>query len=244
MNNREEWSQTEQDLEKMLEKIRTEYPDFWAEEPELPRDCKAGMERFREEQAKKRRRHALIAACCTFCILGSTALTLFVNSDTAHAMKFALEKKYYEMTGMISATDIDRVNEENSISVVVTDEAQIEKYKKIWDGVMTLSYVPAEYKFKELQITKYLNGTGAANYYYCNKSDICFMVSIRSYNYSQNNIIWLTSEEVRNGKCEYRIWNDEVVNVKGIEVVFPDRIIVVCGPFEEEELVNIVNGME
>ena len=37
MNNREEWSQTEQDLEKMLEKIRQEYPDFWAEEPELPR---------------------------------------------------------------------------------------------------------------------------------------------------------------------------------------------------------------
>ena len=120
MNNREEWSQTEQDLEKMLEKIRKEYPDFWAEEPELPRDCKAGMERFREEQAKKRRRHALIAACCTFCILGSTALTLFVNSDTAHAMKFALEKKYYEVNGMISATDPDRVSDENVIFVTIT----------------------------------------------------------------------------------------------------------------------------
>ena len=78
-------------------------------------------------------------------------------------MKFALEKKYYEVTGMISATDPDGVNEENSISVVVTDEAQIEEYKKIWDGLMIPKYMANGYKFKELHIEKYINGGANAN---------------------------------------------------------------------------------
>ena len=244
MNNREEWSQTEQDLEKMLEKIRKEYPDFWAEEPELPRDCKAGMERFREEQAKKRRRRALIAACCTFCILGSTALTLFVNSDTAHAMKFALEKKYYEVNGMISATDPDRVSDENTISVTITDEKLIADCKKFWDGVVTLEYVPDGYQFKKLEVIKHLNGLILANYLYENEEAESFTVTIRTFNEEQNVILWTTSKEVRDGTCEYRIWEDEIAQTKGIDVIFPGRILVACGYLEKRELICLVNGLK
>ena len=244
MNNREEWSQTEQDLEKMLEKIRKEYPDFWAEEPELPRDCKAGMERFREEQAKKRRRRALIAACCAFCILGSTALTLFVNSDTAHAMKFALEKKYYEVTGMISATDPDGVNEENSISVVVTDEAQIEEYKKIWDGLMVPGYMPDEAQFEELYIEKTLSGMTMAEYSYNLPDETKIIIRMNLAAEEENNILWNCSDEVKNGAYRFNLWEDEIIGTRGIEVIVEDILISVCGSVKNNVLIDIVNGLK
>lgn len=244
MNNREEWSRTEQEMQKMLDSIRKEYPDFWAEEPKLPKDCKAGIMRYQEEKTRKRKRRAIIAACFATCILSSTALTIFVNSDTAHAMKFALEKKYYEVTGMISATDPERVSEESTISVVIKDEDQIETYKKFWDGLETFSYVPDGYQFKKLEITKYLNGIAIANYFYENSERDNFSITIRSFNEEKNNVLWTNSTEVRNGECEYREWEDEIAGTKGIDVLLPGKIIVACGKLDKNQLINIINGMD
>lgn len=244
MNNKEEWSQTEQDLEKMLEKIRKEYPDFWAEEPELPRDCKAGMERFREEQAKKRRRRALIAACCTFCILGSTALTLFVNSDTAHAMKFALEKKYYEINGMISATDPDRVSDENTISVTITDENRIADCKKFWDGLLIPDYMTEGYCFESLRIEKYLTGETIVNYCYSNGDGDKVVLQMNTILEEDNSILWMESNEVSNGDRKYRVWTDTILDINGIDTLFPGQLVSISGKISNEELINIANQLK
>ena len=244
MNNREEWSQTEQEMQKMLDNIRKEYPDFWAEEPKLPKSCKNGKKLYDAEKSRRHRRRATIAACLTACVLGSTALTIFVNSETAHAMKFALEKKYYELSGMaIVATNPNQVSEENSIAVTIINENEIEDYKKFWNGVVTLAYVPDGYQFKKLEVTKYVSGMALADYRYEKEDGTSFTVAIRSADKEENIMIWTTSERVKNGECEYRIWEDEIAETKGIDVLFPDKVVMTCGKFDENELIDIVNGM-
>lgn len=243
MNNREEWSQTEQEMQKMLDNIRKEYPDFWAEEPKLPKSCKNGKKLYDAEKSRRHRRRAAIAACFTACVLGSTALTIFVNSETAHAMKFALEKKYYEVSGMISTTNPDSISEENLIAITTEDENQVETCKKFWDGVITVDYVPDGYQFKKLEVTKYLNGLALADYRYEKEDGTSFTIAVRSSSNEETDILWTVSKKVKNGECEYRIWEDEIAETKGIDVLLPGKVVVACGKLSEDELINIVNGM-
>lgn len=244
MNNREEWSQTEQEMQKMLDNIRKEYPDFWAEEPKLPKSCKNGKKLYNAEKSRRHRRRATIAACFTACVLGSTALTIFVNSETAHAMKFALEKKYYELSGMaIVATNPNQVSEENTISVDTTDESQIETYKKFWDGLLIPEYMTEGYEFKELYIEKSITGAVVAEYIYeCD--DRAIDIQINSLSEDVSTILWSISDEVRGGRIRYRLWKDEILDVRGIDVILDDKLVTVTGKESDSEWINIVNGLK
>lgn len=245
MNNREEWSQTEQEMQKMLDNIRKEYPDFWAEEPKLPKSCKNGKKLYNAEKSRRHRRRATIAACFTACVLGSTALTIFVNSETAHAMKFALEKKYYELSGMaIAATNPDMVSDENTISVNIADESQIETYKKFWDGLLIPEYMTAGYKFETLIIEKHLKGEVLANYSYSNCDGDKLQIQMNTISEKDNSILWMVSDEVRDGDQEYHTWKDEIAGINGINVLFPERLVSVSGKLSDAELINIVNRLK
>lgn len=244
MNNREEWSQTEQEMQKMLDNIRKEYPDFWAEEPKLPKSCKNGKKLYDAEKSRRHRRRATIAACLTACVLGSTALMIFVNSETAHAMKFALEKKYYELSGMaVVATNPNMADEENTISVDIVDENQIETYKKFWDNLPIPGYMIDEYEFKKLHIEKNFKGTVIAEYVY-ELNDKVIDIQITSLFEETNAVIWSTSSEVKEGEAQYQLWSDEILDVHGINVIFNNMLITVSGQESEEELINIVNELE
>lgn len=243
MNNREEWSQTEREMQKLLDKVRKEHPEFWAQAPELPQDCKEGIRLSQEKKLRKRRRRAAIAAVCALCTFSSMALTLFIQSDTAHAMKFALEKKYYEVSGMVSATNPERVNGESKIVTTVTEEAEIESYKRIWDGIETFGYIPEGYQFKKMEIIKHLSGIVVVDYFYENHEKDCFSITIRNFDEEKNNVLWTTSEEVRNGSCEYREWEDEMVGTKGIDVLLSGKLVIICGKLNEDQLFSIINGM-
>lgn len=244
MNNREEWSQTEQEMQKMLDNIRKEYPDFWAEEPKLPKSCKNGKKLYNAEKSRRHRRRATIAACFTACVLGSTALTIFVNSETAHAMKFALEKKYYELSGMAVATaNPNQVSEKDAIVVSVTDESQIEMCKKFWDSLLIPKYMIAGYEFKELYVEKSITGAVIAEYIY-QYNDKSVNIKMKSSSEEANTILWLTSSEVRGGTAQYRLWTDEILDIQGINVVLDDMAITVSGKESDSELINIVNELK
>lgn len=245
MNNREEWSQTEQEMQKMLDNIRKEYPDFWAEEPKLPKSCKNGKKLYNAEKSRRHRRRATIAACLTACVLGSTALTIFVNSETAHAMKFALEKKYYELSGMAVATaNPNQVSEKDAIVVSVTDESQIEMCKKFWNGLLIPEHITDGYEFETLIIEKHLKGEVLANYSYSNCDGDKLQIQMNTISEKDNSILWMVSDQVRDGDQEYYAWKDEIAGINGINVLFPERLVSVSGKLSDAELINIVNKLK
>ena len=59
-----------------------------------------------------------------------------------------------------------------------------------------------------------------------------------------NGIIWISSVEVRDGNQSYRSWEDELLNIHGIDVLFAEKKVSVLGKVPESELVKIVNELE
>lgn len=243
MNNREEWSQTERDMQDLLDGIRKEYPDFWAEEPKLPPNCHAAKQIRKEKQIRRHRRGLIIAACFAAILLCSSAMAVFINSDAAYAMKFALEKKYYEVKGMVMATDTEKVNEDNSIAITITDESKIEEGKKLWEDLMIPGSMIEGYEFEELTISKYINEITTAEYIYTS-AEHKLVITISSPQNESNDIVWLSSPNVLNGEVPYYIWKDELSGSACMKVLLDKVSVSICGFIEDRELIDIMNGMK
>ncbi|MBR6500406.1 MAG: hypothetical protein IKT25_02740, partial [Firmicutes bacterium] len=88
MSNKEYRSPEELAMQKALDGIREEFPDFWKdleefdEEPETSKPETVDLVIEATRRRKFRRR--LIAACFIGVCILSTAMTIFINSDTAH----------------------------------------------------------------------------------------------------------------------------------------------------------------
>ncbi|MBQ8590898.1 MAG: DUF4367 domain-containing protein [Firmicutes bacterium] len=253
MNNKEDWTSMEKNMQTILDQIREEYPDFWMDEPGLAEDTKTIPTQCQEErekrEAKRLRRHRrrVIAAGFIAVILIGIGTGIFLNSDTAHAMKFAMEKKYYQAKGWVQATDPDRVDDENVITVLVTDEAEVPKYKSFWKELIVPQYIPMGYTFKELYVEKYVHGLTSAVYTYQDNNPSSLEkihVAIRNNAFEYNTQLWLQSNDIFNGERKYNIWKDESTGMKGMDVIVDNTIISICGNIEIEELVAIINSMQ
>ena len=250
MNNREHWSPEELAMQNAVDRIREEYPDFWNDlsdlsdlsdlpgEPMEPTDPTPEAER----RSRKKFRRRLIAACFIGVCLMSTALAIFINSDTAHAIKFAMEKKYYQAKGWVQATDPENMNDNNLMVIIEEDETKIRRYEEIWEPLMYPEYMAKGYEFLELYVEKYMNGEGVAIYTYKNnnsKIDITIMPNVNP----GNNMLWVTSNDIRNGTCEYNMWYDQGSRNHGLDVMIDDLSVTVRGMIETSELIRIVNGL-
>ena len=247
MNNKEYRSPEELAMQKALDGIREEFPDFWKgleefdEEPETskPETADPVIEATRRRKFRRR----LIAACFIGVCILSTAMTIFINSDTAHAMKFAMEKKYYQAKGWVEATDSDAVNDNNSMVIIEEDENKILRYEEFWKPLMYPEYMTEGYKFDELYIEKYINGNGFATYRYANGYKQ-LLITIYPYMEISNNVLWITTANVREGRCEYKTWYDINTDSNGIDIIINDMSITVRGTIVLEELIQIVNGLK
>lgn len=255
MTDKEYWSPEELAMKKALNSIREDYPDFWKEFEEFTEESEPSktvdFPERREEIAKpdlekirqrKFRRRLIVACFLGVCVL-STALAIFINSDTAHAVKFAMEKKYYQAKGWVQATDPDRVDDENVIVVTVTNETEVPKYKTFWDGLKILGYIPKGYVFGELFVEKYVSGDVVAVYTYY-KGDEKLAILLENDCSKKNTQSWMQSKNIRNGEVEYCIWEDSSVGIRGMDVIFDDVIVSIGGNVTNEELIAIVNELQ
>lgn len=254
MNNKEYRSPEELAMQKALDGIREEFPDFWKdleefdEEPEIsePETSKPETADPVIEATRRRKfRRRLIAACFIGVCILSTAMTIFINSDAAHAMKFAMEKKYYQAKGWVQATDLDNVSDENVMIIIETDEAKIRRYEEFWEPLMYPDYMSENYSFDYLRIEKWINGVGMAAYYYLNQTDNqSILITIDPHEGDENNILWTSTTDVRNGACVYKTWYDLATNNNGIDVILKDVSITVRGQVDTSELIKIINGLK
>lgn len=250
MNNREHWSPEELAMQNAVDRIREEYPDFWNDlsdlsdlsdlpgEPMEPTDSTPEEER----RSRKKFRRRLIAACFVGVCLMSTALAIFINSDTAHAIKFAMEKKYYQAKGWVQATDPENMDNSNTMVIIETDEEKIYQYEEFWEPLMYPGYMSKNYVFDRLKIEKYMNGEGYAIFYY-KKNEESIIITIMPSTDSGNNILWTTSNDIRNGTCEYNMWYDQGSGNHGLDVMIDDLNVTVRGMVEPSELIRIINGL-
>jgi len=227
-------------MQEALDRIREEYPDFWMDMDGLSEDT---TKTDSEKRQRRKFRRRLIAACFIGVCLLSTALTIFVNSDTAHAVKFAMEKKYYQAKGWVQATDPGSVNDNNSMIIVETNEENIPRYKSFWSELKYPSYMTDNYSFKELTIEKSISGIVSATYQYENHNEMLVIVLKKSEIYANTQLYFNTIEEVE-GKYNYKKWFDNNVEISGLDVIIDGMCISIMGSVADEELKRIVNGLE
>ncbi|MBR7148057.1 MAG: hypothetical protein IKD13_04415, partial [Firmicutes bacterium] len=232
MNNREHWSPEELAMQEAMDRISEEYSDVLQEladlsdVSDLPGDCSEQPDPILIRRRKFRRR--LIAACFLGVCMLSTALAIFINSDTCHAIKFAMEKKYYQAKGWVQATDPENVNENNMMIVVETDETKIRQYEEFWEPLMYPQYMSNGYEFEELYIKKCVNGFTSAAYTYINENeDESVVITITPIGTISNSILWITTTDVRNGTCEYKTWYDQNTENNGINIIIDNISITV-----------------
>lgn len=247
MNNKEYRSPEELAMQKALDGIREEFPDFWKDLEEFDEEPETSKPEISDPviEATRRRkfRRRLIAACFIGVCILSTAMTIFINSDAAHAMKFAMEKKYYQAKGWVQATDPDRVSDENMMIVIERNEENIRKYEEFWEPLMYPEYMCDNYKLDYLRIEKWINGVCLATYHY-KKGNQLVSITIAPCNDQDNNILWLSTEDVRNGTCVYKTWYDSNADNNGIDVLIDNVSITVRGAIDLEELIGVVNGLK
>lgn len=255
MTDKEYWSPEELAMKKALNSIREDYPDFWKDFEEFTEESEPSktvdFPERREEIAKpdlekirqrKFRRRLIVACFLGVCVL-STALAIFINSDTAHAVKFAMEKKYYQAKGWVQATELEWVEDNNVMVVLVTEKEQVEKYKTFWEELLIPDYMTNEYRFEELYIEKYVNGFINATYKFVKGNDY-ILIYIRNKYEDINYQLWINTDDVRSGAYKYNVWKDRELNKNGIEIIMEGVAISVSGSIGVDELVKIVNGLE
>jgi len=127
--------------------------------------------------------------------------------------------------------------------IIEKNEDDIFRYEQFWEPLVYPEYITLGYAFDELYIEKWMSGISVANYFYKKEDDIIAITmnpSIEMY----NNILWLTTDDVRNGTCEYKTWYDKDTKNNGIDVIFDNISITVRGKVEVSELKKIVNGLK
>lgn len=255
MTDKEYWSPEELAMKKALNSIREEYPDFWKDFEEFTEESEPSktvdFPERREEIAKpdlekirqrKFRRRLIVACFLGVCVL-STALAIFINSDTAHAVKFAMEKKYYQAKGWVQATE--SIEGKNDVIIVsVLEEEKLYNYKELWNELKVPEYMTSGYEFVELCIEKFVNGYVIATYEYRNKDDNSIVILLRNIISDNNTQLWIKAYDVCEGQYQYKVWEDETVNKSGIEIIMKNITVSVCGTIDENELKKIVNGLE
>lgn len=227
-------------MQEALDRIREEYPDFWKDMDGLSEDT---TKPDSEKRQRRKFRRRLIAACFIGVCLLSTALTIFVNSDTAHAVKFAMEKKYYQAKGWVQATDPGSVNDNNSMIIVETNEENILRYKEFWHKLKIPSYMTYGYTFKELYVEKYISDFTSATIQYEKEGQIV-AIYLRDYVPKINAQLFFATDDVLEGKYNYKMWTDDSIDIRGVEIIIEDLYISVTGPLEESELKKIIEGLK
>lgn len=241
MNNREEWSDTERSIQTMIEKIQKEYPDFWKETPSPSEDIRY-LKRY-QKKLRSRRRRMNMAACFACVVIFGSGMALWLDSSAAYGVKFALEKRYFEVTGLVSATDPERVSDENSMAVTIQDESQIETYKKFWDGLMIPGYIPEGYEFRELYIGKYNDGLVMAQYTY--KNDNNDLIINMSTQREENGMIWSDIERINQYGKDYLVTKDEITNTITVSTNLQNKTISISSKNDsEDQIVKIIKEME
>lgn len=241
MNNREEWSDTERSIQTMIEKIQKEYPDFWKETPSPSEDIRY-LKRY-QKKLRSRRRRMNMAACFACVVIFGSGMALWLDSSAAYGVKFALEKRYFEVTGLVSATDPERVSDENSMAVTIQDESQIETYKKFWDGLMIPGYIPEGYEFRELYIEKYNDGLVMAQYTY--KNDNNDLIINMSTQREENGMIWSDIERINQYGKDYLVTKDEITNTITVSTNLQNKTISISSKNDsEDQIVKIIKEME
>ncbi|MFV0518302.1 MAG: hypothetical protein ACK5MV_12985, partial [Aminipila sp.] len=176
--------------------------------------------------------------------LTGSGIAIWINSEPANALKFHIEKKFFELKngGFSTEQNNDGQEDEGWITRKYTSMDDIDKAKKFMPELPVPGYIPETYKLNELYIEKLSSGGYTVEYIYNYKDKQIHInvFDIINDTQSQNNSI---GEIVIENDKEIFVWEDVATDSFGGSVIIDNMIIYVLGDISRDEIIKIAANL-
>lgn len=256
-----DWTELDEQFKNLMQRMMVESSDFY-DEPQkqvdysfldnktpLDNEQHSGVRGNKVKGMARKSFHTFasrIAVIVFGILIAGSGIAIWINSQPANALKFQMEKNFYEVKDGVFSTD-EQEEDQNIDDSYITRKYKsiddIDKAKEFMPDLLVPSYITTSYEFEGLTIDKDLNQKFTAQYTYsCGKNKIFInIVNIEEETKLEN----IASGQIieQNGQ-KFCIWEDTSVNKYGCTFIKNDLAIFVLGEAPQKELLNIAVGLE
>lgn len=190
-------------------------------------------------------RFSKVAAVFVIVLLGMNLFVLTSDSSEAYGDKGLLHRIFEGSRGIFTDQDESEIVEfdETGDIYILTDFSEIDEAKKFWSELDIPKYIPYNYEFKKLCITKNLLGDYLAEYDFVNNDKILEINivelddEVEAYSNNTGEIINLSDRIIN-------VYWDEIYGKYVADVYFDNHSIYIYGCLEKDEIVKIATNIK
>lgn len=197
---------------------------------------------------RRLKRHATartVAGVLIFCtaVVGTA---LWINSDQATAVK--LKRIFRQLTnGLFTSETVenpDAYRDDSANIFKIETMADLDKAKKFLPELSVPQYIPGDYEFKSLEITKYItNGNYIVQYQYQKGSEQVNITMKTSMDTSSVGNSLRAAEVVIEGDLMMSVLDNKETNTHSVSAIKGNLAINVTGDVPAEEMLDIIRNL-
>lgn len=232
--------------EQVKEKLSEAYNQYIKDEiGEIP---PLDLSFFEKDKKSKHRmiRIERIAVCIVVLFLTSSAMTVWINSEAAHAVKFKMQKVFHEIGTENFSTDEreDSNFSEDKMSITIDSMENIDDALNFVPKLIIPEYIPTGFQLKELSIDKFVDGTFTTKYSFKNKNDEYFYItSFFIFDKAEAYLSDVKETIVLKDRTIYYI-EDAYTKTFTISFILDDQLIGLDGDISRDEILKISENIQ
>lgn len=198
---------------------------------------------FMEEKPQKKRnfhRFSLIASFCMIIFVVSSGMALWINSESAHVLKFKVEKFYYKNFNGFYSTDDSADFSESEMGITINKIEDMESAAAYFPQLVFPYYIPNGFEFEKLDVTKYINGEATSNYQFLDKDGNDIGITT-FYNLPEDStsVLTLEAEEIKLNDRTFYYMYDAFTDTPSVVFLLNNDSYNISGDADKETLIKI-----
>lgn len=258
LSKKDNWTELDEQFKNLMQRMMEESSDFY-DEPQkqvdysfldnetLLDDEQYHGEKVNIDRKKSRKKFNTFASRIAVIVFGiliaGSGIAIWINSQPANALKFQMEKKFYEVKDGVFSTDGEKQDAEDGDQTCITRKYKsmedIDKAKEFMPDLPVPEYIPEGYILESLKIDKAINDVVSAFYNFKSGNKNFYINIIQSEQESSYEMDGKGSIVEVDGK-QVCIWEDQSTDSYGCNYIFNNMTISVTGQISEEEMVEII----
>lgn len=233
------------DHSKIKSDLKAAYDIYMEEQQiEVPKPDLSFMEDKKNSAVHTWKNIAKVAVLAMAILIASGGIAVWLNSESAAAAKFDMEKTFYKLSsGRFSTEEEGQVAVEDKELIFSIDNLEnIDNAAKFLPEILYPYYVPEGYNLEELKITKRADLSYTIVYIYNNLTGNSFVMSILYiYDEKGSSSIYI-NQEAEIYQLEDRtlyVWEDSYFECNGITFMFDGRLIEITGNTSLQEMIEV-----
>lgn len=225
--------------------MREVFDDFVKDaDVEIPKPDLSFM--YEESRAKKAfRRMPRVAACFLVLFVASGSMAVWVNSESAHTLKFNMEKTFHKISStLFSTSESDDENfEEDRITISIDSMDDIQDAVDFMPNLPIPEYIPEGFELEKLEVSKFLDGTYSVNYKFANENENTLSIT-SNFDTSEVSLKLISEmEEIYAGDYVIYPWEDKYTATHGISFLVDDQLIDIFGDVDQEKMIKVASQL-